>query len=215
MMSRPSSSSMFRRLGMLAVAAVALSGAPLFAHDMWIEPTTFSPEAGADRRRAAARRAGPPRRSAAARSRAHQSVRRRGCDRPQAGRRPRRRRSGGLPARGRAGPARHRLSQQPERGRADGRQVQSVPEGRRARRGRGAESPPQRDRRQAREMFSRCAKSLVLSGSPSEAQGDRPLGFHARARGRTESVRTARRPGSSGSPDLREPAARRARSSSP
>ena len=28
-----------------------------------------------------------------------------------------------------------------------------------------------------REMFSRCAKSLVLSGSPSTAQGDRPLGF--------------------------------------
>ena len=28
-----------------------------------------------------------------------------------------------------------------------------------------------------RERFSRCAKSLVLSGAPSEAQGDRPLGF--------------------------------------
>lgn len=28
-----------------------------------------------------------------------------------------------------------------------------------------------------REIFSRCAKSLVLSGPPSEAQGDRPLGF--------------------------------------
>ena len=26
-------------------------------------------------------------------------------------------------------------------------------------------------------MFSRCAKSLVLSGSPSETQGDRLLGF--------------------------------------
>jgi uncharacterized GH25 family protein len=29
----------------------------------------------------------------------------------------------------------------------------------------------------AHELFSRCAKSLVLSGSPSEAQGDRALGF--------------------------------------
>jgi uncharacterized GH25 family protein len=29
----------------------------------------------------------------------------------------------------------------------------------------------------AHELFSRCAKSLVLSGSPSEAQGDRRLGF--------------------------------------
>ena len=29
----------------------------------------------------------------------------------------------------------------------------------------------------ARELFSRCAKSLVLAGSPSDAPGDRPLGF--------------------------------------
>lgn len=29
----------------------------------------------------------------------------------------------------------------------------------------------------ARELFSRCVKSLLLSGPPSEAQGDRPLGF--------------------------------------
>ena len=29
----------------------------------------------------------------------------------------------------------------------------------------------------AREIFSRCAKSLVFSGSAAEAQGDRPLGF--------------------------------------
>src|SRR5207253_7978501 len=29
----------------------------------------------------------------------------------------------------------------------------------------------------AHELFSRCAKSLVLSGSASEAQGDRTLGF--------------------------------------
>lgn len=31
--------------------------------------------------------------------------------------------------------------------------------------------------RGSREMFSRCAKSLVLSGAPHHAQGDRPLGF--------------------------------------
>jgi uncharacterized GH25 family protein len=29
----------------------------------------------------------------------------------------------------------------------------------------------------ARELYSRCAKSLVLSGSPDEAEGDRQLGF--------------------------------------
>ncbi len=39
-------SPMFRRLA-LAIAAIALlSGAPLVAHDMWLEPTTFFPEAG-------------------------------------------------------------------------------------------------------------------------------------------------------------------------
>ena len=37
---------MSRRLGALVVAAIALSGARLLAHDMWIEPTTFSPGAG-------------------------------------------------------------------------------------------------------------------------------------------------------------------------
>src|SRR6266849_10636511 len=45
MMSDPLSSSMFRRLGVLVVA-IALSGARLIAHDMWIVPTTFSPEPG-------------------------------------------------------------------------------------------------------------------------------------------------------------------------
>src|SRR5712691_2962849 len=44
-MSHPLSSSMFRRLGVLIVA-IALGPATLFAHDMWIEPTTFSPEPG-------------------------------------------------------------------------------------------------------------------------------------------------------------------------
>jgi len=37
---------MFRRLGKLVVAAIALSPAQLFAHDMWIDPTTFFPESG-------------------------------------------------------------------------------------------------------------------------------------------------------------------------
>jgi len=46
MMSPPLSASMFRRLGVLVVAAIALSRAPVFAHDLWIEPTTFSPEPG-------------------------------------------------------------------------------------------------------------------------------------------------------------------------
>jgi hypothetical protein len=45
MMSSPFSASIFRGLR-LAVAAIALSGAPVSAHDMWIEPTTFSPGFG-------------------------------------------------------------------------------------------------------------------------------------------------------------------------
>src|SRR5437870_11835056 len=46
MMSPPLNSSRFRRLGVVVLAAIALSRAPLFAHDMWIVPTTFSPEPG-------------------------------------------------------------------------------------------------------------------------------------------------------------------------
>ena len=47
----------------------------------------------------------------------------------------------------------------------------------------------------AREIFSRCAKSLVLSGSANEAQGDRSTWLHARTRGRTESIRDSSRSG--------------------
>ncbi len=46
-MSHPWSAVKFRRLGRLAAAAIILSIAPpLFAHDMWIDPTTFVPEPG-------------------------------------------------------------------------------------------------------------------------------------------------------------------------
>jgi uncharacterized GH25 family protein len=46
MISLSLSSSRFRRLWVLAVAAIALIRPPLFAHDMWIVPTTFSPATG-------------------------------------------------------------------------------------------------------------------------------------------------------------------------
>ncbi len=46
MMSSLLSSSSRRRLGVLALTAIVLSGVPLAAHDMWIEPTTFFPELG-------------------------------------------------------------------------------------------------------------------------------------------------------------------------
>src|SRR5437868_8256624 len=35
-----------RRMALMVAVAIGLSGAPLFAHDMWIEPMTFSPDAG-------------------------------------------------------------------------------------------------------------------------------------------------------------------------
>jgi uncharacterized GH25 family protein len=44
MLQLPLNSSMFRWLRLLLSAAIALRAAPLFAHDMWIEPTTFSPQ---------------------------------------------------------------------------------------------------------------------------------------------------------------------------
>src|SRR5207247_8076627 len=37
---------MLRRLAALAIALVALNGATLLGHDMWIEPTTFRAEPG-------------------------------------------------------------------------------------------------------------------------------------------------------------------------
>jgi len=40
------SSPLLHRLLALAVAAIAMSGATLAAHDMWIEPTTFAPGSG-------------------------------------------------------------------------------------------------------------------------------------------------------------------------
>jgi uncharacterized GH25 family protein len=43
---QPSHPSLFRRLRWLVVFAIALSPASLLAHDMWIEPTTFWPSLG-------------------------------------------------------------------------------------------------------------------------------------------------------------------------
>jgi uncharacterized GH25 family protein len=37
---------MLRRVVLIVAVAITLSGAPLLAHDMWIEPMTFSPDAG-------------------------------------------------------------------------------------------------------------------------------------------------------------------------
>ena len=109
-----------------------------------------------DRRRAAARRAGSARRSAAARSGAGQSVRRRGCaaaaSRSSAATAPippgfLRVAAPGLLVIG--------YRSNPSARRAGGGEVQSVSEGRGARRGRRAASAPQRDRaRSARDLLA-------------------------------------------------------------
>lgn len=161
----------------LAVAAIALSGAPVSAHDMWIEPTTFSPE---------------PDQMVGVRLRVGQDLL--GDPLPRdaslinqfvfedaAGRKPVVGRHGFDPA----GFVRaavpgllvigYNSNPSPVELAADKFNQYLREEGLdtvaalRARRNETGVS--------ARELFSRCAKSLVLSGSPSEAQGDRPLGF--------------------------------------
>ena len=46
MISSPRSASTIGRLARLVVTSLALMGVPLAAHDMWIEPTTFFPQSG-------------------------------------------------------------------------------------------------------------------------------------------------------------------------
>jgi uncharacterized GH25 family protein len=170
------SSSMFRRLG-LVVVAVAWGGASLLAHDMWIVPTTFSPEPGqvvGVRLRVGQDLLGDPlpRDPALVKEFVVQDA---------AGRRPVYGRDGADPA-GLlrvASPgllvigylsnpsaievAAEKFNQYLKEEGLDA--VAAV----RARRHETGSS--------AHEIFSRCAKSLVFSGSSGEAQGDRSLGF--------------------------------------
>jgi uncharacterized GH25 family protein len=159
------------------LAVIALSGAPVFAHDMWIAPTTFSPEVGQTvgvRLRVGQDLLGDPlpRDPALVNQFVVEDA---------AGRKPIYGRDGADPA-GllrvampgllvigyRSNPSAVELP-------ADKFNQYLKEEGLeaiaalRARRNETAAT--------AHELFSRCAKSLVLSESPSEAQGDRPLGF--------------------------------------
>jgi uncharacterized GH25 family protein len=177
MMPSPPSSTVFLRLWTLLLAVIALSRAPLFAHDLWIEPTTFFPEPGhmvGVRLRVGENLVGDP----VPRNPAlidQFVVDEAGGRRPVAGR------DGADPA-GllrvvmpgllvigyRSNPSAVELP-------ADKFNQYLKEEGLdaiaalRARRNESGAT--------AHELFLRCAKSLVLSGSPSEAQGDRQLGF--------------------------------------
>jgi uncharacterized GH25 family protein len=168
---------MFRRLGVLVVAAIALSRAPVFAHDVWIEPTTFSPEPGqivGVRLRVGHYLLGDslPRDPALVNQFVVVDA---------AGRKPVVGRPGDDPAgilrvampgllvigyRSNRSTIELEAEKFNQYLKEEGLDAVAALRARRKETGAGA-----------RELFSRSAKSLVLSGSPSEAQGDRPLGF--------------------------------------
>jgi uncharacterized GH25 family protein len=167
----------FPRPGTVLVAAVVLSGAPLFAHDMWIEPATFFPEPG--QIIGVGLRVGEdllgdpiPRDPALINQFVVEDA---------TGRKPVVGRDGADPAGFfraamaglliigyRSNPSAVELEADKFNQYLKEEGLDSVAALRASRNESGA---------RARELFSRCAKSLVLSGSPSEAQGDRLLGF--------------------------------------
>ncbi len=172
----PSGSSIFRRLS-LAVAAIVLSGSLLFAHDMWIEPATFSPAPGqmvGVRLRVGQDLVGDPLPRDA--SLINQFV-----FEDATGRKPVVGRDGADPAGFlrvaspgllvigyRSTPSTIELAAEKFNQYLKEEGLDAVV----ALRARRNET-----RFRAHELFSRCAKSLVLSGSPSQAQGDHLLGF--------------------------------------
>src|SRR5712691_8138682 len=177
MMSTLFGSSTFRRMGVVAVTVIALSRAPLFAHDMWMEPTTFSPGPGeivGVRLRVGQDLLGDPlpRDPALVNQFVVEDA---------AGRKPVYGRDGADPA-GllrvatpgllvigyRSNPSAIELAADKFNQYVKEEGLDAVAALRARRNETGAP---------AHELFSRCAKSLVLSGSPSDAQGDRLLGF--------------------------------------
>jgi len=177
MISSPWSSSTIRRLARLVVTGLALMEVPLAAHDMWIEPATFFPQSGqivSLRLRVGQDLLGDP--LLLDPSLVNQFVVSDGD-----GVRPVVRRDGRDPA----GLVRlitpgvhvigYRSNPSTIEIPADTFNQYLKEEGldavsaQRARRN--------ETRAPAREIFSRCAKSLVFSGAAAAAQGDRPLGF--------------------------------------
>ena len=159
------------------MAAVAVAGAPLAAHDMWIEPTTFAPDAGkilGVRLRVGQDLLGDP--LAYDPSLIEQFV-----FEDSAGRKSVVGRAGGDPA-GllrvaapglvvigyHSKPSAVELTAEKFNQYLKEEGLDAVAALRARRNETGAK---------ARELFSRCAKSLVLSGPTSDTQVDRPLGF--------------------------------------
>jgi uncharacterized GH25 family protein len=170
-------SSLLRRLGLLTASAVVFLCVPLAAHDMWIEPATFSPELGqvvSVRLRVGQDLLGDPLRLDSAL--VNQFV-----VKDAAGLRPVVRRDGGDPA-GlvrvaspglvvigyHSNPSAIEMPAEKFNQYLKEEGLDAVTAARASKHESGAA---------AHEIFSRCAKSLVFSGSSADEQGDRPLGF--------------------------------------
>ncbi len=161
----------------LAIAAIVLSRSLLFAHDMWIEPTIFSPESGqlvGVRLRVGQDLLGDPLPRDA-------SLLNQFIFEDTAGRKPIVGQDGGDPAGFlrvaapgllvlgyQSNPSTVELTADKFNQYLKEEGLDAVAALRVRRNETGAS---------AHDLFSRCAKSLVLAGSPSEAQSDRPLGF--------------------------------------
>jgi len=161
----------------LSLVAIILSGATLTAHDMWIDPTTFSPESGqivGVRLRVGQDLLGDPvpRDPALINQFVFEDA---------AGRKPLVGRDGSDPAGFlrvaapglvvvgyRSNPSAVELTPEKFSQYLKEEGLDAVAALRASRNETG---------NKAREIFSRCAKSLILSGTPKEDQGDRPLGF--------------------------------------
>ena len=175
-MSQRLGSSVFRRLGLLVVVITA-SRASLFAHDMWIDPTTFSPESGqivGVRLRIGQDLLGDP-------LPRDPALINQFIVEDETGRKPLVGRDGADPAGFlrvatpgllvigyRSNPSAVELTPEKFNQYLKEEGLDAVAALRARRNETGA---------RAREIFSRCAKSLVLSGSANEKQSDRSLGF--------------------------------------
>lgn len=168
---------LFRGLHVLTVVAVAVCGARLHAHDMWIEPATFAPDAGqvvGVRLKVGQDLMGDPL------PRDPRLINEFVVQDP-AGRQPLVGRDGSDPAgffriaaQGlliigyRSNPSAIEQTADKFNQYLKEEGLDAIAALRARKNLTGAK---------ARELFSRCAKSLVVSGSPSPAQGDRALGF--------------------------------------
>ena len=167
-----------RRLSvLLTTAAIAVSGVPMVAHDMWMEPSTFAPDAGqivSVRLRVGQDLLGDP--LARSSNLINQFV-----VADAEGRKPVVGRDGSDPAGFvraampgmlvigyHSNPSAVELTPEKFNQYLKEEGLEAVAALRARRNETGAK---------AHEIYSRCAKSLVLSGLPSEAQGDRRLGF--------------------------------------